>query len=309
MEEKRQELLRRLESRRNDHDIPAKPEITHKIIDQRYAEIDSAIGDLEKRVSTHSGNGDSPSDLLSAVSSLQSQLSDYSAYFAPYTVRSLQKKLSDLNSRIVDTIKSKESSKKKFGFSRKPKPEDETDGRDQSDESKPPPESTPETPNNKLPDFKATISGKSGETLNLSRQETSGKEITFSDLDSCKISIQSSSDSLRFVNVKNCDISAGPTATSVFIDSCADTSFSIACQQLRVHNSTNLAFNLHVTSGAIIENVRDSTFSAYRYKYDGIDEDFQAVSLDPTPNDKWKQVQDFDFPFPGVPSPNFRVIE
>lgn len=59
---------------------------------------------------------------------------------------------------------------------------------------------------------------------------------------------------MHLAKLVDCTICMGPTARSVFISDCVNCKLVLACQQLRVHTTTNSDFYLHVTSRAIIED-------------------------------------------------------
>lgn len=107
--------------------------------------------------------------------------------------------------------------------------------------------------------------------------------------------------------LQNCRIFTGPVATSIFVEECNECTFVVACQQLRVHNTTDSDFYLHVTSRGIIEDCRGLRFAPYNWSYDDIRSDFKAADLDRENN--WQQIDDFNWLSKDAPSPNWSVLK
>eukprot|EP00730_Choanoeca_flexa_P007928 TRINITY_DN12415_c4_g2_i10.p3 TRINITY_DN12415_c4_g2~~TRINITY_DN12415_c4_g2_i10.p3 ORF type:complete len:137 (+),score=3.06 TRINITY_DN12415_c4_g2_i10:1039-1449(+) len=94
---------------------------------------------------------------------------------------------------------------------------------------------------------------------------------------------------------------------SLLIDGCNNCQFSIACQQLRVHNAYNSRFYIHVTSRAIIEDCDQLKFAPYNWKYDTLEADYKASGLDPSIN-HWAEINDFKWLDPKTPSPHWQIM-
>jgi len=126
-------------------------------------------------------------------------------------------------------------------------------------------------------------------------------------LENSVIEIYGAPNTLRVNNLLNCKVFSGPITTSIFINKCENCTFNIACQQLRVHSTTNCDIYLHVSSRAIIEDSSKLRFSAYNWSYNGIEEHFIASNLDPQQNN-WKQIDDFNWLSTDKPSPNWALL-
>ncbi len=109
--------------------------------------------------------------------------------------------------------------------------------------------------------------------------------------------------SLHIINTKNSTIKiqtsiAGP----VHVTGCHETNVAIQfCHQLRIHDCTNVSFELHVSSGPIIEGCKGMKFYQRDYFPNGED------SLGQEDNLYW-DVKDFHWLKNLVKSPNFITI-
>lgn len=224
---------------------------------------------------------------------------------AQEAVQSLQQKCQELEERLLP--------KKKFGFKvrkgssniRKEsflrKIEDTVDS----------------TSVSKLP-FKKVLSGhggnscgfsdKTGETLSLSHEIICKKDVVLTNLGGCTIKLAGSPSTLHMTSLRNCRVMSGPIATSVFVDDCADCSFVLACQQLRIHSTKQCNFYLHVTSRAIIEDSTQVGFAPYNWKYENMENHFKIAGLDINRNN-WDLVDDFNWLASDKPSPNWYILK
>lgn len=304
LEMKRLEMLKRLDMRRKEHSSDSKLPEAKSVSDEKYTAITNDINAIQDEIS----KGDpccSRSDLMARVKQIEINLCNYSSYLTPYAVRSFQNRIQVINQKLVDELLEDEVQRKHFGFRKaeeKINVKKEINGKGTHLV-----EETVGSQISTIPEFNASIGDLHGKEIIISRKEAEGKDLTFKNLSKCQISIPGVCSSIRMEGLVSCVVKTGPILTSVFIDNCLDCEFNIACQQLRVHNSKRVSFRLHTTCGAIIEKVREASFSAYDYNYDGITADFGTSGFEPTNNNKWKEVQDFDFPFPGLPSPNFVI--
>jgi hypothetical protein len=73
-------------------------------------------------------------------------------------------------------------------------------------------------------------------------------------LTNCTLIMKSNPITVHATHLENCSFFAGPVQTSIYLEHCNDCQLSLACQQLRAHNSKNTAIYLHVTSKGIIED-------------------------------------------------------
>lgn len=151
------------------------------------------------------------------------------------------------------------------------------------------------------------LNGKEDESTSFSYDQLSKKDVVFRDLKNCRLTLEGGANTMHFVSLVDCRILCGPVSTSIFVEKCSECTFVVACQQLRVHSTSDCDFYVHVTSRAIIEDCERVRFAPFNWKYEGIDEHFKSVNLDIKENN-WNLVNDFNW-LSSVPSPNWKVIE
>ena len=154
---------------------------------------------------------------------------------------------------------------------------------------------------------KLIMSDKSNEVTRLDRATLKHKDVLLSKLDGCKIFLEGSSSTLQLKDLRNCLVISGPVETSVFVTACSHCTFSVACQQLRIHESHHLTV-YQQSSGCIIEDTTNCGFGPYHVTYPGIKEDFQEANLSPEEKDRWRKVEDFNYIVANKPSPNWKII-
>lgn len=151
------------------------------------------------------------------------------------------------------------------------------------------------------------ISNKSNELIRLDSADLSGKDVAIENLKQCEIFLKGSPSSLQIKNLHACILIVGPCARSVHIDQCQRCEFALACQQLRVHTSTECDFYVHITAQPIIEDCHTLRFAPYNVDYKSKDEHVTASGL-LWSKDYWDDVRDFNHMIVGMPSPNWEVI-
>jgi hypothetical protein len=100
-------------------------------------------------------------------------------------------------------------------------------------------------------------------------------------------------------------ICIGPISGAAHITNCHDSEISLACHQLRIHETTNTKFFVHVGSNPIVENVSAAGFAPYNVEFPGIEQLMTAAGL--TSKNLWENVQDFKW-HKAERSPNWYVI-
>jgi len=139
------------------------------------------------------------------------------------------------------------------------------------------------------------FSDKSGEYLTLG-QEISGKDVSLSRLQGCVVSLTGGCNTMHISGLTSCTVLAGPVSTSVFVDSCADCKFVMACQQLRIHSTRKCDFYVCIKSRSIIEDTSDVRFAPYCWSYPNIELHFQQAGQFDRDNNNWDLVDDFNCP-------------
>ena len=90
-----------------------------------------------------------------------------------------------------------------------------------------------------------------------------GQDVMLSQLSNCTVIIKSNPITLHATHLSNCILMCGPVQTSIYLDNCNNCTLSLACQQLRAHNSRETNIYLHVTSKGIIEDCNDIKVKPY----------------------------------------------
>lgn len=148
--------------------------------------------------------------------------------------------------------------------------------------------------------FKDIVDG----NLIIERSQSLGKDIQLINLTNCKVYIKGRPCSVSVFKCTNSEINIGPVDSSLFINTCSDCSFQIMCHQLRIHQSRNCQFKVHLTSRGIIEDSSGLVFTQYSWTYPGFEEDLQLTTLDLT-NNNWDAIDDFNWLVKDKPSPNW----
>lgn len=251
------------------------------------------------------------------IQELQKYLSNSTLFLPDYNIKACQNILNELTSRNEE-MKQKLLPKKKFGFHNKKVGLKTTqkigngdinssegivvdNGIDKVDFS--------EKSSISTSSFEWTLSNKENEYIQLIGSDiVNRKDLTISNVKNCFIEIQGYAGSLQILNAKNCIILCGPISRSVFAENCCDCQLIAACQQLRLHSSSNVKLFIHVTCRAIIEDCTKIEVSNYNYKYPGIDIDFEKSGLDINVNN-YKDIADFNWLSPDKPSPNWKLLD
>ncbi|EEC02794.1 alpha tubulin, putative [Ixodes scapularis] len=155
-----------------------------------------------------------------------------------------------------------------------------------------------------LTDKAVGLRHRSGETLHLT--DVDGKPLELDSLENCCITVHGNPAALFATRLSRCELRCGPVTTSAFVEHCRDSRFWLACQQLRVHGSSQCQFWMHVQSRAIVEDSTGLEFGAYDWRYEGQEAHWRASGLDPSCN-QWRQVDDFNCPM--ARSPNWTFLE
>lgn len=236
-----------------------------------------------------------------SLQELQRYLSSSTFFLNDRKVQKCQETLKDLTT-LLEERKSKLIPKKKFGFRNKTlavvKDPNPTSTLDEDD--------TDSTASNKKL-FDYTIHDRTCELIFLQDQDANEKDLTVANLESCLLQIQGHPGSLHLKNINNCLILSGPVSRSIFVENCTNSSFQIACQQLRLHSSNDCDIYLHVTSRGIIEDSNEIRVAPYSWTYPKVDEDWKEAYL-PMDRNNWSDIADFNWLSSDQKSPNWSVV-
>lgn len=228
------------------------------------------------------------------VADSQLFLTTYDKRVANETLNSLQESLQEKQNELLP--------KKKFAFKvRKKESEHKTMSKDEPDRVAPP-------TIRMQPLNDCGFVEKDSEELVLLANEANGKDVGLHSLKGCTVKIYGNPNTVHASELSNCTIQIGPISTSMFVDDCVRVTFMVACQQLRIHRTSDCNFNIHVTSRSIIEDSKDLHFAPYNWTYVDIDKHFILAGMDKSVNN-WKAVDDFNWLALDVPSPNWSILE
>ncbi|KAK4887622.1 hypothetical protein RN001_003893 [Aquatica leii] len=217
-----------------------------------------------------------------------------------YDVEKCHQCIHDLTTRAKD-LEEKLMPKKKFGFKNKSKVVAPINGhsKDVVDYCS--------QPTFKFDDNLCGFENRYGETLILPSSEIYKKDVRIRKVENCVIKLYGTPSTLHLNQLKNCLVFCGPVSTSIFAENCTSSKLVIACQQLRLHSSTDIHIYLHVTSRAIIEDCSEVLVAPYNFRYEGLDDDFNNSGLDPEVN-HWSTLDDFNWLNVERQSPNWNIL-
>lgn len=228
---------------------------------------------------------------------LQKFLSDSAMFLTPHDVSVSQEVINQLVVKIKES-REKNIPKKKFAFGKKTKKAEKAPDVSVEKEAK---KVISVTIN------ECNFSDKVGETLIKTQSEIGNKDVALARLSDCVIKLYGSPSALHIDQLKNCTILCGPVSGSIFMDHCTDCVLVMACQQLRVHHTTQCKFYLHVTSRGIIEDSNHLSYAPYNLVYGDIEEHYRSSGLDKTKN-SWDDIDDFNWLANDVHSPNWSIM-
>ena len=82
------------------------------------------------------------------------------------------------------------------------------------------------------------------------------------------------------------------------------------CHQLRIHETTNTQFYIHVGSRAIIENTKKVSFAPYSWTFPNLDAYFSVSNFKPDLNNfNFTAIDDFNWLNQTQKSPNWTFLE
>lgn len=309
LEERHRERLARFEQRRQAR-LKGKTE-TQQSCDSFLENFSNEKRTIAAKLNSLSENVDKVAvagrfnEVSEKLLTLQKYVSDSAGFLPSYTLHRAQDILRELRNEI-NNQREIYMPKKKFGFkSRKKTKIDNSVKEPSNDNIKPEIDGVIKT-NHQFSDTLG-FSNKKGETLELSYEKSKLKDIDLSNLENCTINIVGHPSALRMKGLIDCKIYCGPVSQAVFINECFDSEFHVACQQLRIHSTSNSNFYIHVTSKAIIEDCENVGFSTYDFTYDNIEKHFEEAHLNMTINN-WRDVDDFDWLKLDEQSPNWYIM-
>lgn len=304
LEKRKEERIENLQQKRCE-DIESKTKL--ETYDYFVSHFKEECDDIQRKLTSEDINKSDRvevakylEDLSESYEKVLKFVNDSTMFLRSYQLEQAQKTLN----QIMTSISSKKVElipKKKFAFKSKKKNETSVKEKNQ--------DSSMASDSRKF-DFSANecgISDKSGETVIMKPDSINQRDVSLSKLENSRIELPGYPGTVHLDNIKNCVILCGPVSGSVFVDNCIDTKIVTGCQQLRVHNTTDTDFYIHVTSRAIIEDTKRVKFAPYNWDYKSLDNDFIKSGLNKETNN-WNKVDDFNWLAADTPSPNWSVL-
>ncbi len=236
-------------------------------------------------------------EISESCKQLRNDVASATIYLPSYLVRQCFERMDKLNADI-ETVRTSCIPRKKFSF-RKPidkklnivptekKLETKHDLVHVSPQSRP----------SVLCDKKFDFSNRENERIEIDSipGDCELQDVFFSDLTGCSIRLLNQTGSMKFRRIHNCHVYIGPVKGSSSFDNCFNCRFYIAARQIRIHNSTECDFYLHVLSNPIIERCSSLRFAPYALRYPLLQKQLKEADLELRPeNDKfWCSVNDF----------------
>lgn len=118
-------------------------------------------------------------------------------------------------------------------------------------------------------------------------------------LTDCTIVLPGRLKAVHILNVLRCTIYVGEVSGAAHVTGCCQSSISISCHQLRIHQSSDSSFCVNVKTQPIVEDVRNIQFAPYNFSYPG--------QIPATGESLWDQVRDFKW-LKSEPSPNWSIL-
>lgn len=194
--------------------------------------------------------------------------------------------------------------RKKFGFSKKKLPKSHSQKQESMDEA----DAAGKNDSNKWDEKLFGFDSQENKVLLLENDDLFQRDVALRNLKNCTIGLKGVMGTLHLTNLENCIVLSGPVTSSVFVDKCINCKIVTACQQLRMHTSTNCEVYLHVTSKGIVEDCFNIYTAPYNLYYQDLEKHFNMSSLDRNSNN-WNKLDDFNWLAPDIPSPNWSVLD
>ncbi|MCL4141840.1 UNVERIFIED_CONTAM: hypothetical protein GTU68_046834 [Idotea baltica] len=243
-------------------------------------------------------------ELVKDVGKMQKFLNESSMFLASFQIKIAQETINSTNDLVQGCIKELQP-KKKFGFKNKPKPSANKPKVDKAADSIDGNTESSHILTEQLREkFFFGFKNCNGESLSKSEGEIKDRQLNLQNLTNCKVTALGNPSSLQFANLKDTTVFVGPTSRSAFIKDCYNCKFVLACQQIRIHNSQNTNFFIHVTGSAIIENCKGIAFGPYTLQYEELSSHYAQSGLSLEVN-YWKNIEDFSWLNENEKSPIF----
>lgn len=138
-----------------------------------------------------------------------------------------------------------------------------------------------------------TFRDKQSTTLTKKPGSVQGQPFVIDNCHDCTLLVLDHCAQAQIDDVSNSKIFIGASSGSVFVRNCNNSTFTIACGQLRTRDCHNCTFNLYCKTEPVIETSSGMKFGPFNGAYPGHEGDLLDAGLDPSIN-KWHAVFDFN---------------
>lgn len=270
-----------------------------------YNELTQLIDSLSNAIGTESET------ISNRIEILQKYFTENTSFIPNFEVRKAQEHLSKLN-RLAQEKRENLMPKKKFAFKSKQnltsldnKIESEATLKSAADASKAPADSAQMI--NLNVECSCNLKDLNDSNVIKNESEINGKDVGIVNVKNSVIQIFGYPSVLHINGIESCTILCGPIIGSCFINNCKNCKLALACHQLRIHETSNSQFYIHVGSRAIIENTKHVTFAPYSWTYPGLDGHFLASNLK-SGEFNWTSIDDFNWLNQTQKSPNWSFL-
>ncbi|KAK4317039.1 hypothetical protein Pmani_011851 [Petrolisthes manimaculis] len=315
MKQRQDNLAQQTEQRRLEKESKAASSESIDYFQQTFLQKRNALeGKLEEAGNVAKSElSDFIDTLVKDVQDMQQMLNESSLFLASFQLKIAQEELNALNARVTAKIEQLQP-KKKFGFGRKQQTSKENEKakvlkKDETDNSKETAgTSTPGTLDHLLENRQFFgFKDETGKTLTMAPGELENRQLNLHNLRDCRVVALGNPSTIQAASLHNCTVIMGPISRSVFVKDSSDSKFIMACQQVRIHNTSRTCFYIHVTSSAIIENCLEIQFAPYNLQYPKLDQHYLQSGLDRATN-RWNKIEDFHWLNEKEDSPNWSII-
>ncbi|GMH65290.1 hypothetical protein TrLO_g12538 [Triparma laevis f. longispina] len=151
-----------------------------------------------------------------------------------------------------------------------------------------------------------TFRNKNGESLRKLPGSTQGQPFDIADCDNCTLEVLDNTDMVQIDAVTNSKVFIAGSGESVFVRNCENTTFTLACKQLRTRDCVNCKFYLYSKTEPIIETSTQMSFAPFNGAFKGHSLVMSSANLQPNHN-LWFAV--FDFNDEAKTGKNWRLME
>ena len=307
MKQRTEVIAQKAEQRRSEKTLN---QAASENIDYFYDTFQGMKEDLEQKVKMAADVEKSQllvylDSLVKDFQNIQQFLNESSMFLASFQIKKAQENVNELGILVYGRIDELQP-KKRFGFGKKnveKKDKNKEMKVDHVDSSKEKIKSLDKIIERQFFGFKDS----SDQVLTKSAAELENRQLNLQNLRSCKVIALGNPSTLQVASLTDCTVIVGPTSRSAFIKDCTNCKFLIACQQLRIHDTKNTDFYLHVTGAAIIENCSSVQFAPYTIEYPELESHYRSSGLDLDTN-YWNKIDDFHWLNENEESPNWSVI-